>query len=74
MERPVRLCTKDGRKVGNAFCITWVARKPLKYEVETDFGNTLMVTEEEMLELWRIMNDEPLITYDQWKNSKETKQ
>ncbi len=67
IKTPCRLCTKDGRKVGNAFCLTWFAAKPLTYDVETDFGNNLKITESEILELWWVMVDEPPITYEQWK-------
>lgn len=67
---PCRLCTKDGRKIGNAFCYLDGRIDHNKgYYIETDFGNRVVLTAREIKELFYVMKDE--VTYDSWRKGKK---
>ncbi len=59
------LQTKDGRVVGNAFCFDEYDKN---YRIETDFGNKLLLSDEEVCRLWWTVDSlEKTMTYKQWK-------
>jgi hypothetical protein len=47
-----QLCTRDGRRTGNAVVTGWISDKDRTWEVLTDAGNTLVVNEEEISALF----------------------
>jgi len=47
-----QLCTKDGRRTGNAVVTERIEGKDAAWEVLTDAGNTIIVNEEEINELF----------------------
>lgn len=64
------LCTKDGRKIGNAIVAGSGSDKTLGtiYFVETDFGNVVGLTMSEMQKLF--YTPEHIQDYSEWKGAK----
>ena len=75
IEVPSRLCTKDGRKYGNGFLHSSVRDGDITvYRVETDFGNQLSVSKDELLSFWWPMPGTwEKITYEEWLGVREAR-
>ena len=70
---PSRLCTKDGKKFGNGFLHSSIREGDIVvYHVETDYGNQVSVSKDELLTAWWVMpDDRQKATYEEWSDGRE---
>lgn len=68
LEANVTLLTRDGWRVGNAIIFNVVERMGTFYEIETDFGNRMVLTAHEIAE-WYTLGF--VVEVERWRKDRD---